>query len=47
MNLILVVAALVIALVHEAQNEGRELLGWAVVLLALGLAWTYVQGLLG
>lgn len=37
--LILVVVALVLALVEEFQAQGRSLVGWAVVFLALAELW--------
>jgi Na+/phosphate symporter len=39
----LFIAALFLALVEEAQHNGRVLLGWAVVLIALGLLWGWLR----
>lgn len=33
------VVALVLAVVDEFQAQGRSLLGWAVIALAVGLLW--------
>ena len=40
---VLFLVALVIALIHEFQSNGRSLLGWAVVIVCVGLLW----GLIG
>ncbi len=31
--------ALILALIEEFQAQGRSLVGWAVVFIALGLLW--------
>jgi hypothetical protein len=36
---ILVVVALVLAVIEEFNAQGRSLLGWAVILVALSLLW--------
>ncbi len=36
-TLVLIAVAFVLALVHEFQANGRDLLGWAVVALAIAL----------
>jgi hypothetical protein len=41
------VVALIVALVEEFQAHGRSLIGWAVVLVCIGLLWGSLQGLLG
>lgn len=37
--ILLYVIALVLGLVAEFQANGRDLVGWGVVFLALGLLW--------
>jgi hypothetical protein len=37
----LFIAALVVALVDEFIARGRNLLGWAVVLVCIGLLWGF------
>jgi hypothetical protein len=39
MPLALFIAALVLALIEEFQARGRSLLGWAVVLVCIGLLY--------
>lgn len=36
---ILFVIALVLALIEEFQAQGRSLVGWAAVAIAIGLLW--------
>lgn len=36
---ILFAVALILAFVEEFQAQGRSLVGWAVVAIALGLLW--------
>lgn len=36
---ILAVVALALAVVDELQTQGRSLLGWAIVLLAVAFLW--------
>lgn len=36
---LLYAVALILALVEEFQAQGRSLLAWAVVMIALGLLW--------
>jgi hypothetical protein len=36
---LLYIIALIFALVAEFQAQGRSIVGWAVVCLALGLLW--------
>ena len=36
---ILILGALLLALIEEFQEQGRSLLGWAVVLVCLSLLW--------
>ena len=36
---ILFVVALVLGIIDEFQAQGRSLLGWAVVAVAVGLLW--------
>jgi hypothetical protein len=36
---ILFVVALVLALIEEFQSQGRSLVGWAAVAIAVGLLW--------
>jgi hypothetical protein len=37
------VVALILGLVAELQADAKSLLGWAVVLLALGLLWGFIK----
>ena len=39
---ILFVVALILALVDEFQAQGRSLVGWAVVAIAIGLLWGHL-----
>ena len=36
---LLILGGLLLALVHQFQSQGRSLLGWAMVLVCLGLLW--------
>jgi hypothetical protein len=36
---IFVIVALVLALIHEFQAQGRDILGWAVVFLCIAALW--------
>lgn len=36
---VLFLVALILALVDELRAKGQSLMGWAVVLLAVGLLW--------
>lgn len=36
---LLIIAAGVLGIADELQSEGRSLVGWAVVLLAIALVW--------
>ena len=37
--ILLFIIALVLALIDEFQAQGRSLVGWAVVFIAVGLLW--------
>jgi len=39
---LLYVVALILALVDEFQAQGRSLVGWAVVAIAIGLLWGHL-----
>lgn len=43
---VLILGGLLLAFVHLWQSEGRDILGWAVVLLGLALALPIIEGLL-
>jgi len=36
---ILFIVALILAIVEEFQAQGRSLLGWAVIIVCVGLLW--------
>jgi len=36
---LLFIVALVLAVIDEFQAQGRSLLGWAVILISVGLLW--------
>jgi len=38
--------ALILALVDQARAHGQSLLGWAVILICIGLVWGSLGGLL-
>jgi hypothetical protein len=46
MPTILEIVALILALVAEFQAQGRSILGWAVVALAIALLWGHL-GIVG
>jgi len=39
---ILFIVALILALVDEFRAQGQSLVGWAVVLIAIGLLWGHL-----
>lgn len=40
--IVLFAVALVLGLIDEFQSNGRSLVGWAVVAIAVGLLWGHV-----
>ena len=40
---ILFAVALILALVDEFQTQGKSLVAWAVVFIAIGLLWGHLQ----